>query len=91
MTKTMQSLLPHNPVTIAKLKGLKSIIRVETARTRKWYLVIPATGNSDAKCIEVRSEGRKESLRHDKVDRTWVEISDHAVISQYEDRIISIN
>jgi hypothetical protein len=31
--------------------GIKSIMRVETARTLQWWLVLPAIGESDSRCI----------------------------------------
>jgi hypothetical protein len=36
---------------VCKLPGLKSIIAVTTPRLIKWYLVLPAVGNGDARCI----------------------------------------
>ena len=37
----------HN---IAKI-GMKSIMRVETARTLQWWLVLPAIGDNDCRCM----------------------------------------
>lgn len=47
----------HNTrATIAKLKGLRSIMRVVYARKIEWYLVIPAVWNEDANCILIHKE-----------------------------------
>jgi len=39
-----------NRQTVANI-GMKSIMRVETARTLQWWLVLPATGENDSRCI----------------------------------------
>lgn len=35
---------------VAKI-GMKNIMRVETARTLQWWLVLPAIGENDSRCI----------------------------------------
>ena len=40
----------HN---VAKI-GMKNIMRVETARTLQWWLVLPAIGENDSRCILLR-------------------------------------
>ncbi len=39
-----------NRKNVAKI-GMKSIMRVETARTLQWWLVLPALGENDSRCI----------------------------------------
>jgi len=43
-----------NPVTVATLPGMKAIIRVDSARLVKWYLMIPAIGDGDAMCFLIQ-------------------------------------
>lgn len=69
--------MPLNPVTIAKLEGMKSIIRVETPRMAVWYLLIPATGEEDATAVLLK----KDSLRG--IYRT-----ENDLFREYGDRII---
>jgi hypothetical protein len=39
-----------NHQIVAKI-GMKSIMRVSTPRLVSWYLVLPAVGDGDAKCM----------------------------------------
>ena len=47
----LQKLRYLKPQVVANLPGLKSIIRVESARLVKWYHVLPASGDSDSACL----------------------------------------
>ena len=40
----------NNRQNVAKI-GMKSIMRVETARTLQWWLVLPALKENDSRCI----------------------------------------
>jgi len=51
--------LDRNRVTIGNLPGLKSIVRVTTPRLIKWYLVLPAVGDYDCRCILVRKQDKR--------------------------------
>ena len=63
MSKTksipLSSLRYIEQVTIADLEGLKKIIRVGSPRLVKWYLVLPAVGNCDCRCIQIGAASRK--------------------------------
>jgi hypothetical protein len=50
MTKQLAYFRHSTRQNIAKI-GMKSIMRVETARTLQWWLVLPAIGEEDSKCI----------------------------------------
>lgn len=60
----LSSLRYIKKVTIAELENLKMIIRAETARTVKWYLVIPAVGNSDSRCVLIHRVPKWELWTH---------------------------
>jgi hypothetical protein len=46
----LASLRRMNGETVSRM-GMKSIIRVSTPRLVTWYLVLPAVGDSDCKCM----------------------------------------
>jgi len=46
----LESLRRMNGETVSRM-GMKSILRVSTPRLVLWYLVLPAVGDSDCKCI----------------------------------------
>ena len=46
----LASLRHMNGETVSRM-GMKSIIRVSTPRIVSWYLVLPAVGDSDCKCM----------------------------------------
>ena len=48
---SLQSLRYLSQTVIADLEGLKQIIRVQSARRCKWYLVLPSVGDEDARCV----------------------------------------
>jgi hypothetical protein len=50
MTKQLAAFRHTTRHNVAKI-GMKSIMRVETARTLQWWLVLPATGENDSPCI----------------------------------------
>jgi hypothetical protein len=88
-TVNLQSLASFNPVTIAKLKGLKSIIRVTSPRRRKWFLVLPSTCGDDCKCVELLSEIIKAEFRGGKLERSYISGAEANLLAEYSDRIIS--
>jgi len=45
---------------VANLPGLKSIIRVETARLVKWFHVLPTTGDGDAMCLLIQQAPKQQ-------------------------------
>jgi hypothetical protein len=49
-------------IVVATLPGMKSIIRVETARLVKWFHVIPATGDDDAMCLLIQQAPKWERI-----------------------------
>lgn len=50
--------------TVADLGGMKSIIRVETARLVKWFHVLPATGDGDAMCLLIQQAPKWELIEN---------------------------
>ena len=48
--------------TVADLGGMKSIIRVETARLVRWFHVLPATGDGDAMCLLINQVPKWERI-----------------------------
>ena len=68
MSKTksipLSSLRYIEKVTIAELDNLKAIMRVKTARTVKWYLVLPAVGDSDSRCVLLHRVPKWEHWHH---------------------------
>ena len=49
-------------LVVANLPGMKSIIRVETARLVKWFHVLPATGDRDAMCLLIQQAPKWERI-----------------------------
>ena len=47
---------------VANLPGMKSIIRVETARLVKWFHVLPAIGEGDAMCLLIQQAPKWERI-----------------------------
>ena len=88
-TVKLQSLASFNPVTIAKLKGLKSIIRVTSPRRKKWFLVLPSTCGDDCKCVELLSETVKAEFRGGWAERSHISGTEANLLAEYSDRIIS--
>jgi hypothetical protein len=91
MTKTLQSLMRHKQVLVARLNGMKSIIRVESPRRRKWFLVLPAVGNNDGRCIEIRSEVIREEFKGGPIEQSHISAAESEILKEYADRIISTN
>lgn len=50
MKKPLAAFRTTTRQNVAKI-GMKSIMRVETARTLQWWLVLPAIRESDSPCI----------------------------------------
>lgn len=51
-------------IVVANLPGMKSIIRVETARLVKWFHVLPATGDGDAMCFLIQQAPKWELIKN---------------------------
>lgn len=49
---------------VANLPGMKSIIRVETARLVKWFHVLPATSDGDAMCLLIQQSQKWELIEN---------------------------
>ncbi len=67
---------------IAKLDGLKSIMRVEYPRKREYWLVLPSVGDSDAVCVFLGKKSVTKFYRN--TDTMFFEDS---LLKQYADRI----
>lgn len=63
---------------IAKLDGLKSIIRVEYPRKTEWFIVLPAVGESDSVCVLISKVGKAHTV-----------FEEPRVLAAYADRIIA--
>jgi hypothetical protein len=50
MTKKLATFRHANRDIVAKI-GMKALMRVETARTLQWWLVLPARGENDCLCM----------------------------------------
>ena len=73
--------LGRMPVVIGSI-GMKKIIRVATARQHKWYLVLPAVGDKDCRCLLVRAFDRKYMT-------TPLKHLDIMVLSSETDRLVA--
>jgi hypothetical protein len=62
MKKPLATFRHQNRSTIAKLDGLKTIMRVETTRTLQWWLCLPAIGEKDAQCILLHKCSNRDPL-----------------------------
>lgn len=78
----LAELQKFKPVTVAKLQGLKTIIRVETPRLLKWFLVVPATGHRDAVCVLLH--------KCSNVQPMWsISQCEPKILADYADRVIA--
>ena len=62
---------------IAKLDGMKSIMRVETPRTVSWWLVLPAHNDEDGTCVLISKAPKRELTAN----------IEKQIIADYADRI----
>ena len=60
----LQKLRYEKQTTVAFLPRQKCIIRVETARLYKWYLVLPAVCDADARAILVRQSSKRGMFKN---------------------------
>jgi hypothetical protein len=60
----LASLRYSKPTVVASLPGMKSIIRVKTARLVKWFHVLAATGDGDAMCLLIRQAPKWELIEN---------------------------
>jgi hypothetical protein len=72
---------------IAKLNGMKSIMRVTTPRTYQWWLVLPAIGNKDSLCIKIDSMERKAEFKGGRYEQTHISGRENIILREYADRI----
>ena len=77
MKKPLASFRYATRQNVAKI-GRNQIIRVTTARTLQWWLVLPAYGENDHPCILLHKCGKL----NDRCATSWV-------ISQNEPKIIA--
>jgi hypothetical protein len=83
-TKNLGSFKGQHP-TLCELDGGKSLMQVETPRKVEVWLVYPATGNNDHKCLLV--DRRQVS----KLYRTQTKLNQkESVLRQYCDRVKTI-
>lgn len=50
--------LGRNTLVIGKI-GNKSIVRVSSPKLFKWFLVLPAVGDADCRCLLVRKQEKR--------------------------------
>jgi hypothetical protein len=77
MKKSLSHFRHMDRLTIAKLDGMKSIMRVEKPRQVSWWLVLPAIGDSDSPCVLLDKAPWSTAARHQKT-----------LLSEYADRIV---
>lgn len=75
--------------TIAKLQGMKSIMRVDFPRKREWWLVLPAIGEGDSTCVFLHKETVKAEFRGGPYEQSHISGTEHMILSQYADRILN--
>jgi len=71
-----------NRKEIAKLEGMKSIMRIEYLRKAEWWLVLPAVGDSDSVCVLIRRVRLAKCYRKDTIS-----YEERQILSQYADRL----
>ncbi len=79
MKKNFETFRYSEKETIAKLDGMKSIMRVTTPRKVEWWLVLPARGDSDAVCVLIQKSPKWEIIKN-------VEAK---ILAEYAERIIN--
>jgi hypothetical protein len=62
----------NNPIVIAQI-GTNKVIRSQSPRTYKWYLMLPCTGFDDHSCLHLKTIKRYKSITH---NNHLVEITD---------------
>ncbi len=67
---------------IAKLDGIKHIMRVEYPLKAEWYLVIPARGDDDATCVLLKKVTLRKFYYYSELAR-----AEDMLLKQYSDRI----
>jgi len=78
MTKKLATFRHANRTNVAKI-GIKSIMRVETARTLQWWLVLPARGEDDCLCLLLH--------KCSKTNRLWsIQLCEPKIIAEEIDR-----
>jgi hypothetical protein len=82
MKKPLATFRHANRITVAKLDGLKTIMRVITPRKAEWYLVMPATGDEDAICVFLKKVTLRKFSRHEETAR-----AESVLLKGYADRI----
>jgi hypothetical protein len=69
---------------VAKLHGLKSIMRVTTPRKAEWYLVLPSVGESDAACVLLKKVTLTKYFRNQEIAR-----GTNQILNEYAARIVA--
>lgn len=70
--------------TVAKIDGLKTIMRVTTPRKAEWYLVLPCIGEEDAVCVFLKKVTLKKFSRHEETAR-----AESVLLKEYAARIVA--
>ena len=82
MKKPLAAFRHQNRSTVAKLDGLKTIMRVTSPRKAEWYLVLPSTGDDDAVCVLLKK------ARTSKLNRNQeTQLAEAALLKDYAARI----
>jgi hypothetical protein len=87
MKKSLSHFRHTTRQNIAKLDGMKSIMRVTTHRTYQWWLVLPAIGNKDSLCIKIDSMDRNAEFKGGRYEQTHISGRENMILRDYADRI----
>lgn len=78
MKKPLANFRYMNKEIVANLKDLKSIMEVKTDRQVSWWMVLPATGDSDSVCVLIEKVSKKHfstSHRQSVVNQYWMRLA----------------
>lgn len=79
-TIPLASFINDQRQTVAKLSDGKQIMRVTRPRIVSWWLVFPAQGEKDCRCLKLRQAPR----------RKLIEIIERELLSNYTERMVSL-
>lgn len=84
MKKYLASFIGTSRSTVTQLKDMKSIMRVRTARTVSFWLVLPAYGDEDCVCVLIKKIQERKGWIN-----TAAKITENEILKDYADRIIN--
>ena len=84
MKKPLASFRYATRATVAKLDGLKTIMRVTTPRKAEWYLVLPCIGEEDSVCVLLAKTKLRKFYRNQEIAR-----SESDLLKEYASRIVA--